>query len=867
MRVGGTFSGLTHVVAMTALLFGWPAFSLVFERPDDIDEPIDVLAYGESADFKAAFKVGALVLKKDDTGDSERTTGGIDPDNDSPTESTGDAGFSSTGDSTRTQSAAGRPDAVRPGRPNAPGRTQGDVQDDKADDRTRRGVDTPVPPKPRQSPPGTREIVVEVQLSRLADLRAPVPPRGAQTPTLAALAVQASSATAETPPPSPVQPPAPVRGSDATAQQATPAPATAAALTVTAAPATAAAPTADRTAPALAEPRLQVDAPAADRAAAAERTAEQPPTPVPAGTAAGEAAGEQVPHATTATTTESPSDAAPAAVAQARVAPVAVVAAGDPTASAAEARSPATTQASPRGAPTPRTTAPDATTSSAEARLESVAPPAQPQPVAPPPEQPAQVQTPVQAQQSTPAESVPASERRDAPKTSVRIDAPRADIERPLPERPRAPAAADVTVALADPVTPRQAPPPPPTDRPRAATVVDRPQTAQATERTETTQPPPSDPLSRLARVAAGEDEAIERLLVDSARGAPGTTPNAIPSPRSGELPLSGATLPVPGAAQATAGQSSRTDVVLREAAAAGNGKAALILAKRALRGEAPTIVAADLEGLLRRAAEHGQVEAQMLLAVLKAKGIVVAQDRIEAHALLKVAAVATGAVSDMASVLPPDPARPKSPEARAVEAALAQVERQMSIDEVVKSQQVESVYRRAIRAAPHGGTAGRFGQAATTEMLEAAAAGSTAQLAELLARGVDIEGRDTSGRTAIINAAWRGRVDAIELLVALGADFNVADTGGLTAVQWAASNGHTDAVERLVAAGAAIDARDNEGRTALMRAAWNGHAQTVAALLRAGANARRSDEAGETARDYALRSGNPDVVRLLGGS
>ncbi|MBM3561245.1 MAG: ankyrin repeat domain-containing protein [Alphaproteobacteria bacterium] len=296
---------------------------------------------------------------------------------------------------------------------------------------------------------------------------------------------------------------------------------------------------------------------------------------------------------------------------------------------------------------------------------------------------------------------------------------------------------------------------------------------------------------------------------------------------------------------------TTRTEAILREAAAAGNGQAALVLAKRVLRGEAPTVPVAEVETLLRRAAETGAVEAQILLAVIKAKGVLVAQDRIEAHALLKVAAIATGAISDLPTPIPLDPTRRKSAEARAVEAALAQVERQMSIEEVVKSQTVESAYRRALRASQFGGPSGRFGTAANTQMLEAAA-GSVAQLAELLARGADIEGRDTTGRTAIINAAWRGRLEAIELLVALGADFDVADTGGMTAIQWAASNGHADAVARLVEAGAAVDSPDNEGRTALMRA---------------GASTKRTDGAGETARSYAARSGNKDVLRLLGGS
>jgi len=870
VRAGGTFSGLTHVVAMAALLFGWPAFTLIFERTDDIDEPIDVLVYGKNEEFNAAFRTGNLVEKKAEDTESLETKGGIDPDDISPTDTTGDAGFTSQGNTDTNRTAVGRTDIARIGAPDSPERVRSRMPDDPAGVRTPSTNEDDIPrPADQPSPDrAMREIVINVQVARLADLSAPQSEQRAMTATLAAVPVQA------VPPPREVagrdMPPASRSDTVAAEQPSPPAP------PPTPAAATAATTSDDRAATPSSVPRLQIDAPVATQATGpvAVLSGIQP------GTAGEEAAADRqaVASAATQAPAATPARAIPAAAA--------TVAAGEP---GATPPAPRTTTAPPKslaqvaeteartggdvprpasrsdvadaGVPTPAAGTP-AVAAAESAQAAGGAGPAAPSL--------ASSQGQPQASPRQALAEAAASKLRDAPPTIVKVDAPRTPLDPASPDRPAAAAVAEER-PVASPAVLTQPAPEAVTAPPRAAEVArdERAQAVPPAQRAETPPSPPAttptDPLSRLAALAAGDDEVLRRLLQPELRPLPGPAPDGREARSTGELPLSGAETPTPDAAQATRGTSARTEAVLREAAAAGNGKAALILAKRALRGEATTVPRGEIESLLRRAAERGEVEAQLLLAVVKAKGIVVAQDRIEAHALLKVAAIATGALSELATALPPDPARPKSPEARAVEAALAQVERQMSIEEVVKSQTVENAYRHALRVAPRGTQAGRFGTAANTEMLEAAAAGSTATLAELLARGADIEGRDTTGRTAIINAAWRGRVEAIELLVALGANFDVVDTGGLTAVQWAASNGHTEAVERLVAAGASIDAADNDGRTALMRAAWNGHAETVAALLRAGASTRRTDAKGESARTYAQRSGNRDVVRLLG--
>ena len=229
----------------------------------------------------------------------------------------------------------------------------------------------------------------------------------------------------------------------------------------------------------------------------------------------------------------------------------------------------------------------------------------------------------------------------------------------------------------------------------------------------------------------------------------------------------------------------------------------------------------------------------------MKASGTLVARDDIEARVYLGLAA----AQGDEAS-----------------KAAATQLERQMTPEQIIESRTLERQYKRLLRALPRPIKPGHLGDANIDELLQAAAAGSTASLAEILARGADVEGRDIAGRTAVINAAWRGRIETVELLVQLGTDFNVADLDGMTAVQWAASNGHAKVVERLTSAGAELDLADGKGLTALMRAAWNGHIDTVRLLIAAGATTGLTDNEGNSALDYAARGGHPDIARELGG-
>ncbi|UCF81439.1 MAG: ankyrin repeat domain-containing protein, partial [Acidobacteriota bacterium] len=89
-----------------------------------------------------------------------------------------------------------------------------------------------------------------------------------------------------------------------------------------------------------------------------------------------------------------------------------------------------------------------------------------------------------------------------------------------------------------------------------------------------------------------------------------------------------------------------------------------------------------------------------------------------------------------------------------------------------------------------------------------------------------------------LIEAAEAGDTAKVEQLIEQGADVNAEDKYGITALMFAAKNGQTEIVKALVDAGADVEAKDKYGVTALMAAASGSHTETVKVLIDAGADA-----------------------------
>jgi ankyrin repeat protein len=199
---------------------------------------------------------------------------------------------------------------------------------------------------------------------------------------------------------------------------------------------------------------------------------------------------------------------------------------------------------------------------------------------------------------------------------------------------------------------------------------------------------------------------------------------------------------------------------------------------------------------------------------------------------------------------------------------------------------------------------AGPVSQSATefTELLLAAERGDEKMVRLLLERGVDIDTKDSKGRTALILAAARGDEEIVGLLVDKAANPNVQDEYNWSALQHAVWRGHSAVVGLLLKERADLNVQDEHiwaslylgaergdkeavqlllqqtgqtaphgdvplcdgGQTALHRGAWGGSKAVVKLLLGKMDGVNMRDNNGRTALHVAANEGHREVVQLL---
>jgi cytohesin len=192
-----------------------------------------------------------------------------------------------------------------------------------------------------------------------------------------------------------------------------------------------------------------------------------------------------------------------------------------------------------------------------------------------------------------------------------------------------------------------------------------------------------------------------------------------------------------------------------------------------------------------------------------------------------------------------------------------------------------------------------RYQLAEASSLVEAAGAGKTELVADLLRRGVDANAKDATGRSALSAAVAAGESEAaLELLSAgatlarlsreRGSELHVAVAhddealidglvragaaldapasalDGATALHVASELGREHAVAALIRAKADIDAVDAHGFTPLARATLLGRAPIVELLVRSGADSHRVDGKRRTPLHHAAAAGDEESVRLL---
>ena len=131
----------------------------------------------------------------------------------------------------------------------------------------------------------------------------------------------------------------------------------------------------------------------------------------------------------------------------------------------------------------------------------------------------------------------------------------------------------------------------------------------------------------------------------------------------------------------------------------------------------------------------------------------------------------------------------------------------------------------------------------------------------------VDVDPKDSSGRTPLLWAAANGHEAIVKLLLNTDkVDVDPKDFGGRTPLSWAAASGHGAIVKLLLNTDKVdVNSKDPTGRTPLWWAIWNGHEAIVKLLLDTGkVNVNSKDFSGRTPLSLAAASGHEVVIKLL---
>lgn len=154
--------------------------------------------------------------------------------------------------------------------------------------------------------------------------------------------------------------------------------------------------------------------------------------------------------------------------------------------------------------------------------------------------------------------------------------------------------------------------------------------------------------------------------------------------------------------------------------------------------------------------------------------------------------------------------------------------------------------------------------------LVEAAARGDATAVADVLARGADVDERDETGRTAVTAAVYAGSAETVKLLVDAGADVNIRDDTRSNAFLALGETGNVSVLRAVLPGKPDVTLTNRFGGTALIPAAERGHVEMVRALLEStDVDVDHVNDLGWTAllEAVVLGSGGPEhqeIVRLL---
>jgi ankyrin repeat protein len=131
---------------------------------------------------------------------------------------------------------------------------------------------------------------------------------------------------------------------------------------------------------------------------------------------------------------------------------------------------------------------------------------------------------------------------------------------------------------------------------------------------------------------------------------------------------------------------------------------------------------------------------------------------------------------------------------------------------------------------------------------------GETDKAREFFQGKVDVNIRDSHGRTPLHKAAKLGDRDLADFFISRGAKVDAVDDDGRTPLHIAAEEGNSALAALLISRGAKVDAVDDDGWTPLGIAAGKLDSQAAAVLVQGGGNIHAKLPLGLTVAGYALK-------------
>lgn len=127
--------------------------------------------------------------------------------------------------------------------------------------------------------------------------------------------------------------------------------------------------------------------------------------------------------------------------------------------------------------------------------------------------------------------------------------------------------------------------------------------------------------------------------------------------------------------------------------------------------------------------------------------------------------------------------------------------------------------------------------------------------------KAIDVNGRDTGGKTPIHVAARDGTLGIVKYLIHHGSDIHAKTNRGQTPLHLAAGEGKLNIVHYLIQNGANIQIKDSEGKTPLHIAVSEGKLSVVSYLVRKGASMLSQDSKGRIPAQLASKE---NVIKYL---